>query len=242
MNLCIDIGNSRIKAGFFNNSELVGVEIVHSKLSPSIISDWVSQYKVQHIILSTVRNLSDIDIKILSSSFDITIADKNIPTPFKISYLTPSTLGVDRILGAIGAQCLFPNEDTLSIDAGTCITYDIVENNTFLGGAISPGIQMRLNALHHFTDKLPELEFSDKLVTFGDSTSSCMYMGAEQGVIHEFNGFLSQFLERFPKLKVLLTGGDSTFFERHAENAIFAAPNLVLLGLNSTLLETKQIK
>ena len=242
MNLCIDIGNTRIKAGFFSSKELVRVDITSSEITPSQVSEWLKEHEVDAVILSSVRNQDSDRIQSLFQNIDVIFADKSLPLPFEISYKTPETLGMDRILGAVGAQSLFPNASTLSVDAGSCITYDIVHENVYLGGAISPGMNMRLKAMHRFTDKLPELKNSYQAVTFGDTTASCMYMGAEQGAIHEFNGFVNQFSRQFPNLKIILTGGDSTFFERHAENAIFAAPNLVLHGLNWTLLEMKRNK
>ncbi|MDC1221836.1 type III pantothenate kinase [Salibacteraceae bacterium] len=242
MNLCIDIGNSRIKAGFFNETHLIDSVVSEAQFSFELISAWVSEYNTEQIIVSSVRDLNSIEIDKISNEFELSIADRSIPTPFTISYATPETLGLDRILGAAGAQSLFPDSNTLTIDAGTCITYDIVCNGAFIGGAISPGLQMRLNAMHLLTDKLPSLQLSQPAVTFGNSTASSMQMGAEQGAIHEFNGFVNQFLAEIPKLKVIITGGDSTFFERHAENATFAAPNLVLNGLNWVLLEMKRKK
>ncbi len=244
MNLCIDIGNSRIKAGFFNEAHLIDSVVSEAQFSYELISAWVSEYNPKQIIVSSVRKLNLIEIDKISNEFDLEIADRSIPTPFKISYSTPDTLGLDRILGAAGAQSLFQDSNTLTIDAGTCITYDIVCNGAFVGGVISPGLQMRLNAMHLLTDKLPslQLQLSQPTVTFGNSTASSMHMGAEQGAIHEFNGFVNKFLAEFPKLKVILTGGDSTFFERHAENATFASPNLVLHGLNWVLLEMKRKK
>jgi type III pantothenate kinase len=242
MNLCIDIGNSRIKAGFFNEKYLIDSVVSEAQFSFELVSAWASEYNTEQIIVSSVRDLNSIEIDKISNEFDLSIADRSIPTPFKISYSTPETLGLDRILGAVGAQSLFPDSNTLTIDAGTCITYDIVCNSAFIGGAISPGLQMRLNAMHLLTDKLPSLQLSRPDVTFGNSTASSMQMGAEQGAMHEFNGFVNQFLAEFPKLKVIITGGDSTFFERHAENATFAAPNLVLYGLNWVLLEMKRKK
>ncbi len=242
MNLCIDIGNSRIKAGFFEETKLIDSVYSDEHLNHELVSEWASKYNIKQIIISNVRNLNQMEIDKISSDHDVSVADRFMPTPFKISYSTPDTLGIDRILGAAGAQSLFPDSNTLTIDAGTCITYDIVYNGAFVGGAISPGLQMRLNAMHQLTDKLPLLQLSQPPVTFGSSTASSMQMGAERGAIHEFNGFISQFLAEFPKLKVILTGGDSTFFERHVENATFTAPNLVLHGLNWTLLEMKRKK
>jgi type III pantothenate kinase len=238
MNLCIDIGNTRYKAGFFSKHQLVDVFESHAEIELETIMKWNNQYSFSRIIISSVRILNEGLIKALSDQFDVTVVSTSMNLPIEISYETPETLGVDRVLGAIGAQNIFPSKNTLSIDAGTCITYDLVVDGIFIGGAISPGVQMRLDAMHKFTDKLPNLKKNDQIVTFGTSTTSSMLMGAESGAIEEMKGFIRTFSDQIENLKVILTGGDASFFEGHVENATFAAPNLVLIGLNKVLLET----
>jgi len=128
---------------------------------------------------------------------------------------------------------LFPNQPTLSIDAGTCITYDFVDQNgIYHGGAISPGIQMRLDAMHKFTGKLPQQNFSAIPVTIGTTTASSMQLGVGKAAVFEIEGFIRHFSQAHQGLKVILTGGNTGYFEQQIENTIFAAQNLVLIGLD----------
>lgn len=236
MNLCIDIGNTQLKAGFFDQSSLEKTITMQENLNADLLAQWQKKFGFNQIMLSSVRNLNPDLIEELNSLYPVIVANHSMPLPIQIKYKTPESLGIDRILGALGAQFLYPDSNTLSIDAGTCITYDLVVGREFIGGAISPGLQMRLNAMHHFTDKLPLLEKQDQLVTFGDTTATSMLMGSMFSAIKEFDSFIDHFQEEFGNIKVILTGGDASFFERHAENAIFAAPNLVLVGMNAILL------
>ena len=123
------------------------------------------------------------------------------------------------------------------IDAGTCITLDLLSaEGEFLGGNISPGIEMRLKAMNHFTARLPlvvrTLELPDEL---GDSTENAIRNGGELGSLMEVEGFIRHFQKKYRPLRVVLTGGDADFFVKHAKTKIFAHQNLVLIGLNQIL-------
>ena len=242
-NLCIDIGNTRTKVGLFEGNELLETFILSEETLLTQVESISSQANIDRILISSVRNLNQEPFKSLLRKKGVMLANHMMNTPLSLIYDTPETLGVDRIFAAIGAQVFFPGHSTLSIDAGTCITYDICDPEyNYLGGAISPGLKMRLKALSTFTDNLPDLEITDTPVTIGTSTSSSMQMGSKEGAIFEMNGFITHFKHRFGDLKVILTGGDISFFEQALENAIFAAPNLVLQGMNSVLLFNKPTK
>jgi type III pantothenate kinase len=132
---------------------------------------------------------------------------------------------------------LFPNTHRLTIDAGTCITFDLTDNtNTFLGGMISPGIPMRLNAMHTFTARLPLVKTVMNPQLMGTDTESCMQSGAINGAVAEMDGIISLYKEKYPVLAVILCGGDMPFFENRLKASIFATPDLVLMGLNSILI------
>jgi type III pantothenate kinase len=162
--------------------------------------------------------------------------DSKLPLPITIKYATPETLGVDRIAGVCGAQQKFPGEPCLVIDAGTCITYDFINHDgEFLGGAISPGMMMRFQAVHTFTSKLPLVSRPEKVVLIGDSTETCIQSGVIHGIVEELNGTIRRYQEEFAGLRVILCGGDARFFENNLKGAIFAVPELVLSGLNSIL-------
>ena len=155
------------------------------------------------------------------------------PTPFKNLYQTPSTLGKDRIAAVAGAFSLYPNRNVLVIDAGTCITYDfLTDKGEYLGGGISPGIRMRFKAMHTFTGKLPLIEPDEYDGLIGRSTRESMLSGVYNGVISELNGLISLYQEQFGDIMVIITGGDHEFLHNKLKISIFAAPDLVLLGLN----------
>ncbi|MEZ4721563.1 MAG: type III pantothenate kinase [Flavobacteriales bacterium] len=240
MNLCIDIGNTRIKAGLFENNSLEKIFISESLISNSLVREWTKNAPVDRIILSTVRTIDASIIGELKTEFTVLILDQNTSLPVTIQYETRDTLGLDRICAAVAAHDMFPHLPVLAIDAGTCITYELIDHEgNYLGGAISPGIKMRAKSLNAFTSKLPLIELKGEKVELGTTTESSLQMGIVDATRFEMKGFITHFRRRFENLKVILTGGDSGFFEQDVENAIFAAPNLVLQGLNSILLYNK---
>lgn len=242
MNLVIDIGNSRIKGGYFNEDQLIELFISEQQFSVNLLNSWLNQATIDQIFIGSVRTFTTEIELFIKSKEQIHLVSYQTPLPIELSYGTPQTLGIDRICGAVAASKLFPTEPVLVIDAGTCITYDLIDaNGVYHGGAISPGVQMRLNAMHHFTEKLPQLTFLNEIVTIGTTTSSSMKMGAGQGAVSEMNGMIELFQKSESNLKVILTGGDAPFFEQHLENTIFATPNLILIGLNEILLFNKHL-
>jgi type III pantothenate kinase len=160
-----------------------------------------------------------------------------LPLPIQINYKTPETLGVDRIAAVCGAIDIFPNRSSLVIDAGTAITYDFIDGHgNYEGGAISPGIEMRFEALHTFTERLPLVTKNGDLTLIGNSTETCIRSGVLNGVVAEMEGIINNYKQLYPDLGVVLCGGNSFFFENRLKPTIFATPDLVLSGLNRILL------
>lgn len=223
MNLVVDIGNTVIKTATFNNGKLVSFNIVEEKeLGLLLKKEW------DGILISTVR-----DHNLYKGAL---ILDNSTPLPINIQYDTPKTLGVDRIAAVVGAFTLSPNSNTLVIDIGTCVTFEFIDNtNTYKGGLISPGWQMRLDAMHKFTAKLPSLTTSASKSITGKSTVECMQSGAFIGLIAEINSIIEQYKAENNDLRVLICGGDAKVFETTLKERIFAEPNLVLIGLNTIL-------
>jgi len=152
--------------------------------------------------------------------------------PITIVYPTPHTLGRDRIAAACGANALFPDKNCLIIDAGTCITMDmILKSGTYLGGNIAPGLTMRLKSMHEYTSKLPLAEIGWPSLTFGDSTFHALQNGACLGALMEIEGILKRSLDAFGSVFVVMTGGDSAFLAQRLESEIFLEPELVNKGL-----------
>lgn len=241
MNLIIDIGNTFTKTALLSNNEVN--EFNKTEATPDI--NWFEKLldntSFELGIVSSTRVLDEEVLEFLSTK-SIRLLSPETPLPITLDYKTPETLGLDRIAGAVGAHAMFPKNDCLVIDLGTCITYDYVsKEGIYRGGAISPGLKMRYKAMNSFTGKLPLVEKPQFIDTYGQSTTESLNMGAFNGMVHEINGFVRLFMHKTNRLKIILTGGDTSLFEQHIENAIFAAPNLILEGLNQVLLYNKQL-
>lgn len=154
------------------------------------------------------------------------------PIPIENLYSTPKTLGPDRLAAVIGAQACCPNKSILVIDMGTAITYDFVnERGQYIGGNIAPGIEMRLKALHDYTAKLPLVAQEGEKILIGNSTETAIRAGVLQGVKHEIEGYIREFMSKNDDVSVFLTGGDYINFEDSIKRCIFANKFLVHEGL-----------
>ncbi len=236
MNLVIDIGNSFQKIGLFHpNGELVLVDSF-PKLDCEYISALIQNNHICHAIISEVGLMDPNITQILQKKTNLIPFTKDLKLPIQLSYLTPDSLGKDRIANSVAAHHLFPNQNCLSIQAGSCIVYDFIDQfGAFLGGAISPGIQMRFNALHNQTARLPLLEKSSIDFFLGKDTQQSIKSGVINGVVFEIEGQINAYKAEFKDVSVLLTGGDMGYLQKSIKNQIFATPNLVMFGLNKIL-------
>jgi type III pantothenate kinase len=233
MNLVIDSGNTRFKAAIFSGTRL---EERHSFLIEEELKGFLNHHTFNSAIVSSV-SLDGNKMLGWINATKIFLLTPSLPLPIQIQYKTPQTLGVDRIAAVCGGLELFPERDALVIDAGTCITYDFIDRHkNYGGGAISPGIEMRFEALHTFTERLPLVSKTGDLKLIGDSTETCIRSGVLNGAIAEMEGIITNYKQLYPDLGVVLCGGDSFFFENKLKPTIFAAPDLVLSGLNRILL------
>jgi type III pantothenate kinase len=234
MNLIIDVGNTRVKAAVFEGHTCVSIYVFGKSKIISEVKKIIKKYRISESILSSVAVLTLKKIEELQKLTDFRIVSSRIITPFKNLYATPDTLGVDRIALVFGAVIKFPQQNVLVIDAGTCITFDFLNKNAeYLGGAISPGIEMRYKSLHTFTSKLPLLEINKPNNFIGNSTNESINSGVVNGVIQEIEGIIAQYKKKYLHLTVVLTGGDTNFL------AIFANQNFLLEGLNEILIFNK---
>jgi len=232
MQLAIDAGNSSIKYGLFEKDKLLIKGKLSQGQSLSSRIDKKDFEKITTIISCSV--LDNLNISDLPQANHITI-NKDSIFPFPLNYESPRTLGIDRI---VACASVYSNQsDILVIDAGSCITYDFIKHNKgYLGGAISPGIEMRFRSMSNFTDKLPFIsKFVQNPEVLGTTTKSCLISGATNGIIYEINGFIEHFKSKSSSLKVFLTGGDSIFLGAELKSGIFVDQNLVLKGLNSLI-------
>jgi len=236
-NLIIDIGNTRTKIALFNQHDLM-----FSVAIEQLTVDHLKMLKDEHpqltqAILSSVKPVDDEILKYLSENFDVFIElDHQTELPIENLYQTPETLGKDRLAAAVGANELFPDQNLLIIDAGTAITYDLVsEKNQFVGGNISPGLQMRFKALNHFTGKLPLVSSSDEFQTIGKNTTDAIRAGVQNGILYEIAQTIELFNKNYQNLQIVMTGGDSIFFDKKLNYSIFVHFNITLIGLNRIL-------
>lgn len=235
MNLIIDIGNTRVKAALFKENQLFELRIFESV--SELLSDLSFIKQAQNAIIGSVVDDLTLFYSALDSIIPTLIFTHQTKIPLLNLYHSASTLGSDRLAAAVGANMLYPSKDVLVIDAGTCIKYNFTNSqNEYLGGAISPGIQMRLNALEHFTSKLPLIELDenfDELI--GRNTQGSILSGVLNGSLAEIDGLINDYKIQFPEIICILTGGNTEFLAKRLKNSIFTHQNLVLKGLNDIL-------
>ena len=237
MNLVIDVGNSFVKLAVFEETRLLHKETIKLDLLLKHIDLLRKEYEpIKKAIISSVGKLKSADIAYVKKHFDLVLMDSTTKLPFKNCYKTPKTLGVDRVALVSASIQQFPNSNVLVIDAGTCITYDFVTiDNDYLGGAISPGIQMRYQSLHDFTANLPLLESEMPKSILGNSTNNSIHSGVIFGILKEIDGIIDEYQEKYKDLTVILTGGDANFLSKQLKSSIFANSNFLLEGLNFIL-------
>ena len=237
MNLIIDAGNTMVKYAVFKKGDIIfkhQTSVDEVLLTAKKICDDYPQ--IAWCMFSSVNELDKKIIPLLSVFCKVIHLDSSTPTPFKNSYASPQTLGVDRIALATAAFYHNPKGNTLVIDAGTCITYDMMNDyGEYLGGAISLGLRMRYIALHKQTARLPLLDKNEPLDFIGNTTETSIHSGVLNGLLNEIEGFIGQYKSRFVDLTVILTGGDSHFLSKRLKNTIFADSKFLLKGLNYLL-------
>lgn len=237
MNLVIDIGNTRTKFSVFNRGEVL-ITVPVNEFLPEHIEVLKDEHPaLKKVILSAVKDYPPELKSALQNKFEYFIElSENTPLPIENLYKTPETLGKDRIAAAVGGFDLYPDTNLLIIDAGTAITYDIVnDKHQYLGGNISPGIEMRFKALHQFTGKLPLVKQQNFGKLYGTSTDEAIRAGVQNGVVFEIDKAIDTFKEFYKNLKVIITGGDAEFFDKKLKNSFFVNFNLTALGLNRIL-------
>lgn len=237
MNLIVDVGNSSVKLAVFQESKLL------ESYSSSIKNFFkkFQEIKKDHpqiafsILSSVIKDTSELE-KILEKQTKLFVLNESTKLPFKNNYASPQTLGKDRLALVAAGSLKFQNKNLLVIDAGTCITFDFKNNvNEYLGGAISPGLQMRLKALNHFTAKLPLVDLDENVPLIGDSTQNSILSGVLNGASAELDGIIDRYKADYKYLTVILTGGDTQILSKRVKNSIFANPNFLLEGLNYIL-------
>lgn len=234
MKLAVDIGNSQVKVFLSGKNNILSTFVLDKE--KEFTSLWIKenfQKKVSEIIVCSVRKTISKNILTYKNNVKkFIIFSHTTPVPIKNCYSSPKTLGLDRLAAAVGANRLFSGKNCLVIDAGTAITFDLInDQNEYLGGSISPGLQTRYKSLSHYTQKLPLIKFKNFIKYPGKNTESSIHLGVQLGIIHETTGYINYLEKYYSDLNVLVTGGDSNFFVRNIKKTIFAEPKLVAIGL-----------
>lgn len=237
MNLVLDVGNSYLKMAVFNNNKLHQRELLKANINlASFLKTIKSMPDIINVFVSSVSELNVDIYTYLNDNYKLIKLNNQLNFPFENCYHTPNSLGGDRLALAAAASFYYPNKNVLIIDAGTCITYDLINaSNQYLGGGISPGIAMRYKSLNYFTSRLPLLDSKNDSELIGTDTNRSIESGVINGVISEIDGIISQYMMEFDDLTVVLTGGDSEFLSMQLKNSIFANSNFLLEGLNYLL-------
>ena len=237
MNLIMDIGNTATKLAVFQSDKMIQVQTVATTNMLAEVEALLKKFsRVKHGLLSSVKMIDNLELKRLQKLLPIKRLDVSFQFPFKNAYDTPHTLGVDRLALMAAAVQQYSKRNVLVIDAGSCVTYDFMDSNqNYLGGAISPGVEMRYKALETFTSNLPLLEKTPPNQRIGSSTEASIHSGVINGLLHEMEGTIKEYQNKYPDLTVILTGGDTDFLCKQFKISIFANSNFLLEGLNFLL-------
>ncbi|MDO4726571.1 MAG: type III pantothenate kinase [Porphyromonadaceae bacterium] len=234
-NLVIDIGNTRTKVAVFENNQMIDFFAAELVTLP-LLKDFLRKYCIDNSIISSVSFSKREIVYYLENNSNFIEFNAQTYKGLKINYETHQTLGKDRIASAIGAIEVMPNSNLLVIDIGSCITFDLItKDSTFHGGNIAPGYYMRLKAMHDYTAKLPIVTQQIPKELIGKNTKEAVLFGAYWGIVFEINSFAEYLREKYPDIKVILTGGDAHYFENSIKQCTFANSNLVLIGLNKVI-------
>jgi type III pantothenate kinase len=229
--ICFDFGNTRYKAAVFHEDQLKEI-IVLVNDDHETITELIHQFNPSHTILSSVVNHQPIVEDVLKAGSNFHKLSHETKLPFTTPVGKPETIGADRLALCAAATYLFPNCNNLAIALGTCITYNFINvKNEFLGGSISPGLQMRLQSMHALTAKLPLVMMEWNFPLIGYDTKTNLLSGAAWGMAKEIDGIIDAYHEKYGNFNVLLTGGDTAHFAPLLKNQIFADPQLIFKGL-----------
>lgn len=207
------------------------------ELDEALVRELCRKWPVGKAIVATTRCDADREVALLRGIVPHVLEfTPDTPVPLKNGYLTPRTLGRDRMAAAVGAWGLYPGRNIVVVDCGTAITIDLVsKEGVFLGGVISPGVNMRFRALKEYTAKLPLCAPTDEQLLVGRSTVEAIEAGVMNSVSFEIEGYISRISEKFEDLCIIFTGGDAKYFAKRIKNTIFANYNLILYGLERIL-------
>ncbi|MBD79714.1 MAG: pantothenate kinase [Crocinitomicaceae bacterium] len=233
MYLVADLGNTQLKLALFDQKGMVQLKKLNRETDFDLFKEHLDSISPETpcIISSVIEEENEIE-KEITNRFKTIYLNNSSNLPLKNNYRTPETLGQDRLANAVACHTHHPNQNVLSIDMGTCIKYDFVNaTGEYLGGAISPGLQMRLESLSTNTGRLPLLEPEGDVAVIGGNTKESILSGVMNGIRFELEGVIEEYKRQYNDLYIVLTGGDHERFVKAFKYPIFARPNLTLEGL-----------
>lgn len=229
--LCFDFGNTRKKAAIFHNSKMKE-SLVLTDDSVESIQTILNKFSPQKTILSSVVNHNPAIEELLARQTKFHKLNHLSKLPFTVPVGKPETMGADRLALAAAAVKYYSKKNNLVIGLGTCVTYNFINKyHEFIGGAISPGMEIRLKSMNQFTAKLPLIAADSNVPLIGYDTRTNLLSGAVLGMAKEIDGFIDAYKEKYRNFNVLLTGGDLVYLACHLKNKIFADPELIFKGL-----------
>lgn len=229
--LCFDFGNTRLKCAVFNDAHLKEVVVLEND-AISTIQQLIQEHGATKSILSSVVNHNAAIETVLATETKFHKLNHASKLPITTPVGKPETIGADRLAICSAAIHLHPNQHNLAIGLGTCITYNFINKfGEFLGGSISPGMQMRFKAMHEQTALLPLIEATHDFPLIGYDTKTNLLSGVLFGMAKEIDGIIEAYANKYSNFNVLITGGDMAFFVAHLKNKIFADPYLLFKGL-----------
>jgi type III pantothenate kinase len=229
--LCFDFGNTRMKVAYFQEAKPEEVLILENDGTETIES-LIKKYQPQKSILSSVINHNPEIENLLAAKTKFHKLSYLSKLPFTTPVSKPETIGADRLALAAATVHFYPHQHNLVIGMGSCVTYNFInKNHEFLGGGISPGMEMRMKALNQYTAKLPIVKPDGNVPLVGYDTATNILSGVVLGMANEIDGFIDAYKLRYSNFNVHLTGGDIVYLASHLKNQIFADPELIFKGL-----------
>lgn len=229
--ICFDFGNTRLKCAVFKNSDIQEVIVLENDATETI-QQLINQFQPKKTILSSVINHNTSIEPLLASQTKFHKLGYESKLKFISPVGKPETIGSDRLAIISAAIDLYPKQHNLIIALGSCITYNFVNKfHEFLGGGISPGMEMRFKSMNQYTAKLPLITPDWNFPLVGYDTKTNLLSGVILGMAKEIDGIIDEYRLKYSNFNAVLTGGDIGYFVPHLKNKIFADLNLIFKGL-----------
>lgn len=239
MILVIDIGNTSTSFGIFENNKLKTKW--HIKTTKLKTYKYINKFKKYiAIIASVVPSVNYFLKRSLPKAFFVKAGNMKL---LKIKVENQKEIGADRLVNAYAAREMY-GKPAIIIDFGTATTFDILsKKGEYLGGAIAPGLQISIDALHEKTAKLPRIKLKRSKKIIGDSTVSAINSGIFYGYLSLLEGMIKRFKKILgDKTIIIATGGFSGFLSKHTDQIDIIDTNLTLKGLNLICLKQRILK